>query len=193
MNIGFLVPIPTSFSPNTRWGFIVIGVLLSCTIILTIPGIILVIIGVTLPKGTCPVCNNDIAYNLGVKALTCCFCHHRLLIKEGIFSTVEGKSHHSALKQKVKDLPHKKSNEVFIWVGIFLFMAIFLKSVILGFLINMVLLFIASGILYPIFYGIHRASKSEYSNAQNIFNKKLFTWSALLLVFSLVIYGFTAI
>ena len=192
IKIGFFVPLANSSPLWSRWVFIGIGVLLSFTVLLTIPGILLIIMGLTRHVSVCPVCGQDITYSAGMKVVTCCYCYQRLLVKEGVLTSLDGKTHHAAAKPETKERPNNRSREVMIWIGIFLFLVLFMKDLIVPFLINVVILFIASGIAYPIASVVNSASKNKYKDSLDIF-KKTFVWSALLLVLSLIIYGFTSL
>ena len=97
MRIGLLLPIPSSFPVGIKKFLIVIGIILCLTIIGIVPGIIFLVYGFVIPammtKSVCPVCENKLLHK-GSGAITCYYCHTRLLIKNGILTTLEGKTHH---------------------------------------------------------------------------------------------------
>src|SRR5437667_10529491 len=112
MRIGFLLPIPSSFPVGIKKFLIVTGIILCVSIIGIVPGLILLIYGVVLPSimimGVCPVCENKLLYGKKNGACTCYYCHTRLLIKNSVLVTINGKVRPSLATPIIKEAPPKK-------------------------------------------------------------------------------------
>lgn len=102
MRIGFLIPIQGSFPLGLKKFLIVTGIVLCITIIGIVPGLIILIYSAVLPsimiQGICPVCENELLYGKKNGACNCYYCHVRLLVKDGVFTTIKGKTHSSLVK-----------------------------------------------------------------------------------------------
>src|SRR5258708_13904260 len=112
MRIGLLLPIPSSFPLGLKKLLIGTGIVFCITIIGILPGIIFLILGFVLPatmtKGVCPVCENELFYGNKNGACTCYYCHTRLLIKNSVLTTIDGKIHPSVTNLVIREASSKK-------------------------------------------------------------------------------------
>jgi DNA-directed RNA polymerase subunit RPC12/RpoP len=97
MNI--LVPITGSFPLSIKKFFIGVGFALCLTIIGILPGVILIIIGKIIPslmtEAACPACKNKLLFGNKNGACNCFYCHTRLLIKNGVLTTIDRKIYYA--------------------------------------------------------------------------------------------------
>jgi len=89
MGIGVFVPLPSSHQVGLRYILIILGVACCATIIGLLPGVIFIVFAFVFKKVACPICKNDVLINRDAKAFTCCYCHKRLLIKNGIIKNIK--------------------------------------------------------------------------------------------------------
>lgn len=133
MNLGLLLPVPSSYPLGIKKLLIVTGIVLCLTIIGIVPGLVFIIVGFLIPslmtKGVCPVCENELFYGQKNGACTCYYCHKRLLIKNGILTTIDGKIHHSIVKTVVKEASPQQSTPWYKTTGATIALLIFLFPV----------------------------------------------------------------
>ena len=93
------------------------------------------------------------------------------------------------MPNQVSKEPNKKQallKQVLLWVGVFVFMAVFLKSVMIPFVVIMVLVLFTSSVAYPILYLLNRANGNRYAKKLSL-AKLIFLRSILIFLFGFII------